>query len=423
MCVLPETLELCTLSKNQILLIEHILDGELELNSPVFLDIIPFSSINYDIKVSKLSTSNLIKHYTCIFNALSQVVCKGLAKEWVKVICPRKQALYPYKLSKKPSWWPRDVPHIEPDHLDKENRVKLLVAILRNDDINLIDLKRSINNSSFGAKFNAKQNNGHVHRLIYELFYLNLYERLFNGDKSYPRFVEKLSKADIQMLSKKKAVYVRVSCLDDAFKNDLANNEVPVNDFVYHLGEIESTSKSEALKWGNRAKRPLTQANPSSKRVKTRYDTTSIKDSDDDLNGHDIKQEIEETVVIKREDEYECDTDLYLESKIDYQVAADNICDENLDSKVELTRSMAFCGDLKMTSTNYDNISDPEMISDDFFHEFPGTNSDDFLGVTNDYIGTNSLYSEEEISSIDSPFTPISDLDLKEGDALLTMRN
>lgn len=443
MCVLPETLQLCTLSKNQVLLIENILDGELELNSPVFLDIIPFSTINYDLRISKGPSTQILKQYTNIFNALSQVVCKGLAKEWVKVICPRKQALYPYKLSKKPSWWPKDVPHIEPDHLDKENRVKLLVAILRNSEVNLIDLKRSINNSSFGAKFNSKQNGDLVNRLIYELFYLNLYERLFNGDINYTRFTEKLSKSDRKLLLKSKTIHIRVSCLDDALKNDLANNSVPFNSAIYHILSEETLSKQEALESGNRVKRPIQQTNFIRKRQKTRKpwnlreNVYELEDSslshdyederDQERDDDDEEQEEEKLIdnfVIKEEVQHEYDLSSRTDTKEDLiatyeQPGLPN--EDEFEIKFEFPRSATFEGDLQITSNNYGIDGEPQLTPQDLLQEFSNTDSDGYQEITNNFIEANSLYSEDGVSSTDSPFTPISDMDIKEQEFILTI--
>ncbi|KAI3625510.1 hypothetical protein CBS9595_000871 [Malassezia furfur] len=67
------------------------------------------------------------------FGQLQQVMCKMIAKEWIKVIEPKKQTRYPYNKGEeaKPSWWPKDVRHKEPDHLMKPERHALLLAMLR----------------------------------------------------------------------------------------------------------------------------------------------------------------------------------------------------------------------------------------------------------------------------------------------------
>ncbi|KAI0390253.1 hypothetical protein F5Y17DRAFT_471974 [Xylariaceae sp. FL0594] len=73
-----------------------------------------------------------------------QSACKTIAKAWVKALEPRKQSKYPYTrgLDSAPEWWPRTyvksgtdviqkMRHREPDHLSKDERVRLLTHILR----------------------------------------------------------------------------------------------------------------------------------------------------------------------------------------------------------------------------------------------------------------------------------------------------
>lgn len=58
---------------------------------------------------------------------LQQQALKKIAKVWIKTICPKKQAKYPYSSSKQedgeptevPPWWPSTelCRHIEPDHI------------------------------------------------------------------------------------------------------------------------------------------------------------------------------------------------------------------------------------------------------------------------------------------------------------------
>lgn len=76
------------------------------------------------------------------FYAVQQKGCALIAKEWIKTIQPRKQREQPYngKLpttgkyvgpeALKPSYWPQDVLHKEPDHLLKEARVDSLVHLI-----------------------------------------------------------------------------------------------------------------------------------------------------------------------------------------------------------------------------------------------------------------------------------------------------
>lgn len=77
------------------------------------------------------------------FSQLQQVMCKMIAKEWVKVIEPKKQTRFPYNKGEagKPAWWPVDVRHKEPDHLMKPERHALLLAILRSSQTRIARLQ------------------------------------------------------------------------------------------------------------------------------------------------------------------------------------------------------------------------------------------------------------------------------------------
>jgi hypothetical protein len=71
----------------------------------------------------------VLEFYDRGFKAIQQTACKEVAKAVIKVICPKKQAQYPYRKGAKsaPDWWPgpwgpgeTDGPrHVEPDHLWK----------------------------------------------------------------------------------------------------------------------------------------------------------------------------------------------------------------------------------------------------------------------------------------------------------------
>ncbi|MCJ1405523.1 hypothetical protein MMC11_008751 [Xylographa trunciseda] len=89
----------------------------------------------------------LKKFYTTRFIQMQQIPCKVINKAWIKVVQPKKQARHPYNGGKKaaaagdpgngdltkPDWWPRDgCRHKEPDHIQKKERLILLLHILRN---------------------------------------------------------------------------------------------------------------------------------------------------------------------------------------------------------------------------------------------------------------------------------------------------
>lgn len=71
----------------------------------------------------------VLEFYDRGFKAIQQTACKEVAKAFIKVICPKKQANFPYRKGSEtaPDWWPepwgpgeKDMArHVEPDHLWK----------------------------------------------------------------------------------------------------------------------------------------------------------------------------------------------------------------------------------------------------------------------------------------------------------------
>ncbi|KAF2212035.1 hypothetical protein CERZMDRAFT_84978 [Cercospora zeae-maydis SCOH1-5] len=74
---------------------------------------------------------------------MQQLANKKIAKAWIKGICPKKQAKYPYQNNKQeketgikpevPAWWPemQICRFIEPDHIKREERTGLCLHFLR----------------------------------------------------------------------------------------------------------------------------------------------------------------------------------------------------------------------------------------------------------------------------------------------------
>lgn len=71
------------------------------------------------------------------FAAVQQQACRLLAKEWIKVIQPKKQSTNPYNGKRagmenpspeltKPLYWPPSVEHKEPDHLKSPGKLLLV---------------------------------------------------------------------------------------------------------------------------------------------------------------------------------------------------------------------------------------------------------------------------------------------------------
>ncbi|KAI9661445.1 MAG: hypothetical protein M1829_006276 [Trizodia sp. TS-e1964] len=98
--------------------------------------IIPVQQVIEDTPHDRVLISDknrLTEFYDRRFKKLQQIHCKTVAKAWIKVLEPKKQSNFPYKLKdeKKPPWWPQGVEHREPDHMPKTGRVILLITILR----------------------------------------------------------------------------------------------------------------------------------------------------------------------------------------------------------------------------------------------------------------------------------------------------
>ncbi|BGP51019.1 hypothetical protein JCM10450v2_006945 [Rhodotorula kratochvilovae] len=76
-------------------------------------------------------------------NELWHKVDKIVCKTWIKTVEPNKQSRYQYQKGDehKPGWWPREIRHKEPDHLNKPERVALLMHILRNGPVSIEELE------------------------------------------------------------------------------------------------------------------------------------------------------------------------------------------------------------------------------------------------------------------------------------------
>ena len=153
---------------------EHFTESTSEL-TPRVLTGVPIVPALKNMKLLTLGTDQLLCHYRNALKSLSQVVCKAVAKIWIKVAEPNKQAIHPYKHfnSSKPPWWPRDVDHIEPDHLDKNGRLKVMISILRNKkfSIEVMKLKTSaMDVKTVGVEIVAD-------KILSELYYIAIFDR------------------------------------------------------------------------------------------------------------------------------------------------------------------------------------------------------------------------------------------------------
>ncbi|KAL4940740.1 hypothetical protein BDV06DRAFT_16214 [Aspergillus oleicola] len=99
---------------------------------------IPSPSANYVMTSLEIGDSRKIEEfYLLALIAFQQFNCRTMCKAFIKVIEDRKQVNYPYNggptkepEKTKPKWWPWDVQHKEPDHLKKDERLKLLIHII-----------------------------------------------------------------------------------------------------------------------------------------------------------------------------------------------------------------------------------------------------------------------------------------------------
>lgn len=81
-----------------------------------------------------LETDKVAAHMSYILQSMQQTAVKRLAKAWIKGICPKKQAKFPYhKKEMVPDWWPStsSCPFTEPDHVRKDRESWLVFTLLK----------------------------------------------------------------------------------------------------------------------------------------------------------------------------------------------------------------------------------------------------------------------------------------------------
>ncbi|KAL4784624.1 hypothetical protein BJX76DRAFT_356857 [Aspergillus varians] len=108
---------------------------------------IPSPATNNMVALAIGNTEKVLEYYETALKHFQQINCRLIAKAFIKFIEPRKQVKHPYNGGRpragappgekgdpektKPEWWPAGVQHKEPDHLKKEQRLRLLIHILR----------------------------------------------------------------------------------------------------------------------------------------------------------------------------------------------------------------------------------------------------------------------------------------------------
>ncbi|KAK6496199.1 hypothetical protein TWF481_002223 [Arthrobotrys musiformis] len=126
------------------------------------------------------------------FLQIQQLDCKTIAKCWIKVIEPKKQAHSPYNGgdSTKPWWWPEGAPHKEPDHLLKEDRLDVLLNIVRNGIAPICQLRASTDDAPLRA---TKKE---ILAEMYDVVDLELRLKEGNLDRDHIRFVKPFIKGN-----------------------------------------------------------------------------------------------------------------------------------------------------------------------------------------------------------------------------------
>ncbi|KAK6342080.1 hypothetical protein TWF730_001560 [Orbilia blumenaviensis] len=126
------------------------------------------------------------------FLQIQQLDCKTIAKCWIKVIEPKKQAHSPYNGgdSTKPWWWPEGAPHKEPDHLLKEDRLDVLLNIVRNGIAPICQLRASTDDAPLRA---TKKE---ILAEMYDVVDLELRLKEGNLDRDHIRYVKPFIKGN-----------------------------------------------------------------------------------------------------------------------------------------------------------------------------------------------------------------------------------
>ena len=145
-----------------------------------------------DLFPVSVTLGNVEKYYESRFNTAQQSACKLIAKNWIKIIEPKKQVKFPYNGgdASKPAWWPATVKHKEPDHLNKQGmwfryrsegawltnteRIAVLIAIFRHPSISVQQLELANATQSF-------QMDGNRHAILRELYLVAKEERRLLG--------------------------------------------------------------------------------------------------------------------------------------------------------------------------------------------------------------------------------------------------
>ncbi|EPS42631.1 hypothetical protein H072_3434 [Dactylellina haptotyla CBS 200.50] len=126
------------------------------------------------------------------FVQIQQLDCKVIAKAWVKVIEPKKQAHSPYNGgdATRPWWWPVDAPHKEPDHLLKNARIRVLVSCISDQLVPISLLRAATDDTSL------RPSQKEILHEMYDVMELDQRMRAGNLDRDYVRYVRPFVKGN-----------------------------------------------------------------------------------------------------------------------------------------------------------------------------------------------------------------------------------
>ncbi|KAF3901730.1 hypothetical protein AA313_de0200914 [Arthrobotrys entomopaga] len=126
------------------------------------------------------------------FVELQQLDCKVIAKAWVKVIEPKKQAHSPYNGgdATRPWWWPSDAPHKEPDHLLKNARIRVLISCISDQLVPISQLRAATDETSL------RPSQKEILHEMYDVMELDQKMRAGNLDRDHVRFVRPFVKGN-----------------------------------------------------------------------------------------------------------------------------------------------------------------------------------------------------------------------------------
>lgn len=180
------------------------------------------SPIERRIAIRVGDTAQVEQFYHQRFKDLQQQACRSLGKIWVALLQPKKQSKNPYSGgdSSKPFWWPdmcdgKPMPHKEPDHLLKHQRIALFVHILKvvmdrdhrmrlqeyQDDVPDIASFKTASLDGLASFFKDKSKNGAKKEHLQEIFRVaSMQERYLQGrvDGSYQIYVRNCGAGGIE---------------------------------------------------------------------------------------------------------------------------------------------------------------------------------------------------------------------------------